>query len=300
MKTTRIIPILLLAAVVLFSGCEKDAMNVKPLDVPSKLVAVSFISPQDTVLRVQLQKSQPTIGKYMTDEQRKVMDATVTISDAGSSVTLTYDPNHDVYLTQPHQWKVYAGKTYKLHVKTADGAVVSSSCTIPETTGIEITDVSTTYTMEPEYYPGEEVRKYKLIYKWRDAPDVKNYYRAMASREYWIKNYDGNVQKQADPLYLDHRDTGLYKDEKTLNGSITSDAFYYYHVQRDEIEKQYNLHLLLVVGDRNYYLYHDAKHRQQQSNGNPFAEPVVMYSNIEGGLGVFAGYNQVEAVKQME
>ena len=39
-----------------------------------------------------------------------------------------------------------------------------------------------------------------------------------------------------------------------------------------------------------YYFYAISSNKYQRSNGNPFAEPVSVYTNIEKGLGLFSGY----------
>ena len=41
----------------------------------------------------------------------------------------------------------------------------------------------------------------------------------------------------------------------------------------------------------NYYQYHTSLARQEESKDRPFAEPVSVFSNIENGLGIFAGYS---------
>ena len=299
MKTYRIIPIIILAALVMLTGCEKDAVNVKPFNVESKLVVHAFISPQDTVIKVHLQKSQPAIGRKLSDEQLQVKNANVRITDGSSTVTLTYDPAHNAYFTKPDEWPIVAGKTYKLNVTAPGGFSATGSCTVPLASGVAITDVSSSSTKEPDYY-GYETYQYKVRYKWTDAPGVDNYYRTLATRIYWYKDYNGNRQEGVNPLYMDHGKPGLYKDDKAQGGVLVSDDFYFYEGTQAEVEKPYRLHLLLVVADKHYYMHQDAQHKQSQSNGNPFAEPVVMYSNIEGGLGVFAGYNQVEAFADIE
>ena len=48
--------------------------------------------------------------------------------------------------------------------------------------------------------------------------------------------------------------------------------------------------------DRAYYLYNTAIDKIRKANGNPFAEPVLTYTNIRNGLGVMAGYNQSRIV----
>jgi Domain of unknown function (DUF4249) len=48
--------------------------------------------------------------------------------------------------------------------------------------------------------------------------------------------------------------------------------------------------------DRAFYLYNTAIDKIRKANGNPFAEPVLTYTNIRNGLGVMAGYNQSRIV----
>ena len=50
------------------------------------------------------------------------------------------------------------------------------------------------------------------------------------------------------------------------------------------------LEVYLVNADENYYRYHDAVQRQNRVDGNPFAEPVPIPTNIQGGLGCFGAY----------
>jgi hypothetical protein len=40
-----------------------------------------------------------------------------------------------------------------------------------------------------------------------------------------------------------------------------------------------------------YYLYYNSLSRQRTGNNGPFADPVMIYGNVENGQGIFAGYN---------
>ena len=40
---------------------------------------------------------------------------------------------------------------------------------------------------------------------------------------------------------------------------------------------------------KSYYYYRTSLELYQSASGNPFAQPVQVYSNIENGFGVFAG-----------
>lgn len=44
--------------------------------------------------------------------------------------------------------------------------------------------------------------------------------------------------------------------------------------------------------DESYYRYFRSMTLQRETSGNPLAEPVQVYSNVEGGLGIFTGYTE--------
>ena len=50
--------------------------------------------------------------------------------------------------------------------------------------------------------------------------------------------------------------------------------------------------LYLLRTDEAYFRYHGSLRRQDDIDGNPFAEPAPLYGNVTGGLGVFAAYVQ--------
>ena len=52
--------------------------------------------------------------------------------------------------------------------------------------------------------------------------------------------------------------------------------------------------VVLRTTTEEYYNYHYTRDLQASVESNPFAQPVQVFDNIEGGLGVFAGYSQVE------
>ncbi|HKK62604.1 MAG TPA: DUF4249 family protein, partial [Bacteroidales bacterium] len=52
---------------------------------------------------------------------------------------------------------------------------------------------------------------------------------------------------------------------------------------------KYEVELLCL--SRAAYLYRRSIREYNQSSEDPFSEPVVIYSNIENGFGIFAGYN---------
>jgi hypothetical protein len=71
-------------------------------------------------------------------------------------------------------------------------------------------------------------------------------------------------------------------DGQTMNNSL--EVYLYDVTSKGELE--------LIHASKEYYLYHSKLTIAADNNGNPFAEPVIMYTNINGGYGVFAGFNQ--------
>ena len=54
----------------------------------------------------------------------------------------------------------------------------------------------------------------------------------------------------------------------------------------------------VVVGSMSadYFQYHRSLARQERSGGDPFADPVGLYSNVTGGVGVLGGYASTRRV----
>ena len=62
----------------------------------------------------------------------------------------------------------------------------------------------------------------------------------------------------------------------------------------DESFPLYELFALLRTTTKEYYDYTYTRDLQASVESNPFAQPVQVFDNIENGLGIFAGYSQVE------
>ncbi|NDK56679.1 DUF4249 domain-containing protein [Pontibacter fetidus] len=292
MKILRVIT-LLVTIVTTLTGCESDVNNIESFESKSKLVVVSYISPQDTMLVVRVQKTQPALGKQLTEEQRNVKDAVVTIADGTAIVALAYNATTNQYEADARAWPVQAGKTYHLKV-AAPGSTAEATCTIPLTDGITITEATAPYTIIQDYY-GQSVPKYTITFKWQDAPGVKNFYRTLAFKEYSFTDFSGKKHTYKEGLYgsYDNEDKQLQDDEDYQGSIMSSEPLVYYDYNSGSVDKPYYINCVLVVSDKNYFLYHRALDKQEESNGNPFAEPALMYTNMQGGLGVFAGYNQL-------
>lgn len=279
---------LLLAVVACSNTDVTDEVNI---NVSPQLVVVSFISPQDTALLVKLQKTQPAVGKAVSPEQKLVPDATVQLSDGSQTVTLRYEPALDVYRADASELPIIPGKTYFLNVTAPGGFSASATSTVPRTDDIRITDISM----------ASEDTVETLSFEWQDAAGQANYYRPLGGT--WESIDTENPSGPPSTVAFEFTALGeenLYSDENADGEIFTSPDGRTQMPYAQPLPKPYRLQAILAVTDRHYYRYHRSVYQQQSNAEDPFAEPTQIYSNVQGGLGVFASFNEVRGSKRVE
>lgn len=295
-----------------FLSCEKDAMGVKqPPGIP-KVVVYSFISPHDNEIIVHIANSKPVFGTY-DKAHYGLENAIVRISDGESSAELSlFESNPQfaregidmvtdtvyTFLTKPEEFAIVAERTYYLTVHTADGRKAESFCTVPaaapKITGIVLDSAETTITRDGETIKGQD---YYFSCFFEDLPRERNYYRLTGSTTTWFWNATSSGTETHEGPF---RFNTLFTDDGRDGNKLYFTKRYFTSVfekyfDENLIEQRPSLgYLLLYATDRHYYEYHSTLQRIDWDiyNLNPFAEPVFVYSNVKGGLGVFAAYNR--------
>ncbi|MFC5412137.1 DUF4249 domain-containing protein [Larkinella bovis] len=294
---------------------EIDPSNLPPLD--RKLVVNGYLSPQDTVLAVSVSGSQTVLGQIITDSVNTVQNATVVIASEGQTITLSYDADRRVYTAQTRQFPVLSGKTYTLQVDAPGFETVTSACTVPASVPVSQLVLDSVQTFSGE---GAEPRwTYSVRAVWQDPAGETNYYRVAGYGESMsrVSRFPTAHIDPTDPTVLTRGLIGFGRleqfvtdqnqDGQTLvstRGEVP--LFFDYSFYDDSTQSTYTgnapfskpltIRVSVLQTDENYYQYHRARQQQRQSANNPFAEPILMPSNIEGGLGCFAAYNRSTAV----
>lgn len=256
-------------------------VNVKVPEVPSRLVVMSFISPQDTLLSIKVSESAPLFQRNA--QIKPITNAQVTLSNGTQSVTVPHQKDGN-YTIKSTQFLVEAGKTYTLTVSQGStGRQVTASCKIPaslnNTLSAEITNNS-----QPENSP------YTCRLIWKDNPNETNFYRTLG----YTMGYDyimntnpmrkDTIYSKVFELDLVQKDT----DKQGLNFSVRGNIGVSFGFE-DIIDRYL---FLLLNTDENYFKYTQTLETASYSGDNPFSEPSPVYSNVEGGLGIFAGFQQ--------
>lgn len=282
-----------LTGLVLFDGCTSLRNEIDPslLGVePSKLVVNCFLSPQDDILAVKVTRSATVVGDSISLLQtgNNVTNATVTLSEGGQSVVLSYNnvASNDstiqpYYSTAAVLLPIIQGHTYTLTV-TANGQRATGTCTIPAPVP------PTVITLDSLN------RRYYVVTKWQDPPGQTNYYQVAGIFRYITNTCRACLQESNINLSFDDENRGLFTDAGMNGTLITSGRAFLTAAATANFYNQYRTASVIVnlmSVDQAYYQYEEAIIRQRRSRNNPFAEPVLIPSNIQGGIGCFGGYN---------
>ncbi len=282
-KAPYYISILLISFLALI-GCQSLITEIDPSRLPqgdSKLVVTCFISPQDTILSAKVTESKSVLdtGSIRAD----ITNAIVRLSDGNKTITLPYHAKLNYYRALPTALRIEAGKTYKLTVSTPDGRQVESSTTMPEAIGIkEVKADSALAVRTRRLTEVREVTQVNMKIIWQDKAGQTNYYRGFALIEGTLVDKQNSSEKRVDGVDFNTI------DDTNSDGQLLS-LQTSYQIRNNEFRAN-KLRVGLFHSDIHYYNYHESL-RKQRSNRNPFAEPVLMYSNIKGGFGCFGAYN---------
>lgn len=281
MKRNVLIYSLVSLCLMICASCEKVVTDVDIPDTPSKLVVFAFISPEDTLISIKVGQSAPVYGERITT--RDISNATVVMSSGGTSVTAIQNMGFNGYTIPASALPIVAGGTYKLDVSTPDGRRVTATCTVP--TAPVVIDAAEYLKRPSPDNPGSN--EYRLLCKWADQPGVKNYYRLDV-------NMVGAFVSDNDTIFRYSEMQKGVTDDAGADGQQQSLLFD--QVDFYDNSDNYALEYTLLVTDKGYYDYHESRFRY--TGDDPFSEPVIVKSNIEGGLGCFGAY--IRTVKRVK
>ncbi|QDK77350.1 DUF4249 domain-containing protein [Spirosoma sp. KCTC 42546] len=303
-----------LSALPVLLGCTSLRNEVDPSQLglaAPKLVVSGFFCPQDTVLTVKVTRSNTVVGDSISLLQtgNNITDAMVTLSEGDRSVVLPYtninpgsDSSQSFYGISARRLPIIAGRTYKLTVVTATGQRATSTCTIPQA----VDPTSIKFDSLTETQNRRQTERYFVTVRWKDPAGQTNSYQVAGIFRYTTA---ANVREERyNSLSFDDENRGLFPDAGVDGTQMESGrAFLTANSSTGNLQtsfySQYNTATVtvnLLSVDQSYYRYQEAIIRQRRSRNNPFAEPVLIPSNIEGGLGCFAGYNNATLTMKLK
>ena len=258
-------PIYIIVISTLIASLASCIETVDPKDIggsEEKVVVNGFLSPDDTVVSIEVSRSKPVIGKHqnLSKYDYIINNATVLLeNEAGDVATLNYNTQSYKYETAPANMPIVSGQSYYLTVQVG-GKSYTASCQIPKA---KVGNIS--FKRQ-----GSGTSSSQLSFSFDDIEGEDSYYRIGGSMIDDFSNY---------PLYFDLQ--GFQTDAAGDGSRITATADYSFR-QADSVEiRVANVEEILYRYQYSSYNYY---------GDDPFSEPVIYPSNIEGGLGIFAGY----------
>jgi len=274
--------ILLLVFILTGYGCEKYVSYVDPPAFEQKLVITSFISPYDTVSNIYVTSNQPLYFFY--EKMEEPGDVTGSISDGTTEIPL--DTTLSGLSFRSDQMPVISGKTYTLKVVSSKGLYAEATTTIPKQHEMMIkVDTIMDIREVPGYEPYTELR---IITEFTDIPDEKNYY-SITGRLTLFNTIDSSETMIHEGIvwfketYITDMDAD--SDNKIIQETWISES--YQHILQNYDSAFLSIYLMNT--EEAYYLYHTSIYENDNSD-NPFSEVKPVYSNINGGFGVFTSY----------
>ena len=256
-------------------SCMQDA-DIKLPETDPKLVVSCFISPDVDSVMAFIDWSRPVFSSE--DVERPIDNLQVSISDGSSEAFFQYDFNIGQYVLSLAEYPLALGVEYTLRVKAPTGEEVEAQTTIP----LELPLIESAILDSSNYMNkfGEEINEF--IYKTTlldNSSDFQYYRFIYYNEDFWFPGESYS--------YIEGQN---YRDDESLvDGKIYVEENITYYGFNGAVSTK---RLAVLNCSESYYRYH--KTRQNQNFGNPFAEPTIVYSNIEGGLGAFGAYRMVE------
>ena len=291
------------------SACE-TTVNVDLPRHPPKLVVNSLVHP-DATWEVHL------------SEARDLWEGEDAIQNVGGARVEILKNDHETE-TIPYVGQGFyrsalsrpvAGETYTMRVYAEGYETIEASEHFPEPI---LTIVTSQITNR-----WQESGRLKLTITWTDPVNVDDYYRLLLY--YGNRKGDGSLLldflrfQSGDPTIiaeveglLQFEIVGRVEGEFLFEDAVFTDILFNgeEHSMTLEIEESFlrkggtpEDDMVIVQLDHissSYYQYVKTYRAFCKSRGNPFAEPVLVYSNISNGFGIFAGYSRYSAVIDIE
>jgi Domain of unknown function (DUF4249) len=260
----------------LFIQCETEAEVDLPT-VERQLTLTCFISDDLEKIEANLSWSIPVFGENSMPLPPPT-NLIVTITNGTALDTLQYNVSTMQYELSTQDFPLFAGNSYTLSAHDNAGHFIEATTHIP----LELPSVaSNNLTVSTSTTGAFNDTIYTFTFKTllNDVSSNFDYYRLA-----YYNLYTGGGQPEE--YLIGNRfisDNALENGQVYIEKEIQASSY-------DNVSVDPKV-VYIVHASEDYFKFHKTFNRQD--NGNPFAEPTLVFSNVSGGLGIFAGYRQI-------
>ena len=288
-RSSGTITLLALSLWTLFSGCE-SSLDL-PVDNFSKLTIISHLATgswEKQRVYVHASLSPSDSSQFYTPAGLEV-----DVIEKETDIIIRLDSirkGNEVYFDFPSGF-LKAGNSYSISASAPGFETVRAETVIPEPSTISNLAINDLDIQPSEKNEFKEIIRYKVVFNINHVGSNR-YYHLVFYNKY--SGFAGllmvDPELSDDQLYLKHYAYGLLLDKDDLKNPDQPLSFNFvdWIVEDDALERVY-VELRSITEE--YYRYHSTLARQLLAREDPFAEPVSIYNNIEGGYGNFSGFS---------
>ncbi len=307
------LPLLLLFCL----GCE-TIVEVDAPEYSSEPVVTSFFSPEDTWSATIHRSLGVNVKRDVTLEY--ISDASVMVTNGSQTIDVLRYQGNGRYVSSTSVLPT-DGIKYTLQVDLPDKTSIQATSSAPSP--VVISDYSIKALPPPPESDPFQSTQYQIEIAFSDPPGA-NFYRigvynrrvnspragfpeeiidpdsvySLISFETitpgWACNYSSDVELGVDPFDIGRTD--LICEEFTLTDRLFDGRGYSWSGITDDVsEKTKELRLITSSLSEDYYKYLQSLDRNNLYDP-ALEEPFPVYSNVNGGLGVFAGYTNTKLI----
>jgi Domain of unknown function (DUF4249) len=281
----RICYSILIIILIISSSCEREATNVILPEFTHKLSITSFLSPSDTISYVFVSSNQRIYGELNSEESTGNLSAF--IYDGSREIAL--DTFNTGFIIRHDQMDINYGTTYKLRVISDIGLSAEAISTVPEKR-IFFLKADTSSILEQ--YPGRPAeRVFYTTVTFTDYPGEDNYYKLFEVKtSYSTDPETGKVWENNSSYTLFKKsfftDNGM--DGKEISQRTEGTGRGYYSSPDSDPDSVF-MKIYLLNTEKSYFQFHQSLLNYDDGTV-PFSETSPLFSNINGGLGIFSAY----------
>lgn len=316
-STNSKIGLSIIAITITLMACEKTVY----FDVDTKedrLVVTGFFEPDSNInIFIDLSEDPLAIGL----ESYGVENATISISK--NDITLGEFSNdfNGNYSFSGTTLDAHGGDEIKITASAPGKESVTSTTIIPS--AIPLLDVAIidtvlvplSYSYVDEFgniiYIDTIVPYFNIQLSFNDPQGEDYYALKITYRDAFSESY--TCFNTSDPTFTVNNDYA-FGDENENGTTTLCDEVLFTDVTFENTKKTMQVELYALNTDfitdprfeielkhvsKDFYLFHVSSRLQQNTGDNPFGEPVVVYSNIENGFGIFAGFSKSKAIIEL-
>ena len=252
--------------------------------------------------------------KYYLD-QLAIKDATVKLTVNGDTTyDLTYNADTAYYVCT---YVPKAGDRLVLTAQAQGYDPVQATTVVPEAVPVAQLQCETLYDqVDPDLRRQEAMAGFdiwgidsiaRITFRFTDPPEQQNYYRLLVrsvGRYYYFSTATANsvcdVFNSADPIFYDALITRSYHswpvyfqnvfDDHLVDGRCSYPVTVESRLRRADLERYIRLELQSITPELYEYLK-SIRHYEMGNRSDVYADPTVIYTNVEGGWGIFGALN---------